>query len=65
MLKCKASLCVFMLGVASSLLLTWLRTAAGQTGQQFTGHSSQYSMLAQMIQSKTGIPVPASVIEKL
>ena len=58
-------MCDFVLRVTSSQLLTWLYAAAGQTGQQFTGHSSQYSMMAQMIQSKTGIPVPASVIEKL
>ena len=36
-----------------------------QTGSQFTGHSSQYDMIAKMASEKLGIPVPASIIEKL
>ena len=36
-----------------------------QSGQQFTGHSSQYDMIAKMASEKLGIPVPASIIEKL
>jgi hypothetical protein len=36
-----------------------------QSGQQFMGHSSQYDMIAKMASEKLGIPVPASIIEKL
>ena len=36
-----------------------------QSGQQFTGHSTQYDMIAKMASEKLGIPVPASIIEKL
>ena len=36
-----------------------------QTGSQFTGHSSQYDMIAKMASEKLGIPIPASILEKL
>ncbi len=36
-----------------------------QKGSQFTGHSRQYDMIAKMASEKLGIPVQASIIEKL
>ena len=36
-----------------------------QTGSQFTGHSSQVDMIAKLASEKLGIPIPASVIQKL
>ena len=36
-----------------------------QTGSSFTGHSSQYDMMAKMASEKLGFPIPASIIEKL
>jgi hypothetical protein len=35
------------------------------TGQQFSGQSSQYTMLADLASKKLGFPVPPSLIEQL
>lgn len=65
----KASACAAILTSPERLCWVQLNGLMGhfqqQTGSQFTGHSSQVDMIAKMASEKLGIPIPASIIEKL